>query len=366
MILLDRVTKTYPGDEEPALDNVSLHIESHEFVFLVGKSGAGKSTLIKMMTREEQPDSGKIIIGGIDLDYVKRRHVPHYRRRLGIVFQDFKLLPMRTVYENVAFALEIAGISNREITKTVPKVLDLVGLSHKAKNFPNQLSGGERQRVSIARSVARQPKILIADEPTGSLDPVTSHEIIELLQKINDFGTTILVTTHNENIVNSLSKRVITLEDGRIIDDQKLRGVYRLGNEPELPFDLPEPKLIIQSQFATPKAPIKRSQTSKDRLASSMQTNVRIQHDNKPLRKAATSSKAKPTNGKTKPTAPPKPAKKYDRDSANQWYAASKPLRAAPKLSNLSPGQTVKLKPAPSLRQAIRPVAKPPKSKQVI
>ena len=233
MILLDRITKIYPGDENRALDNVSLHIEPHEFVFLVGKSGAGKSTLIKMITKEEQPDSGKIVIGGIDLDYVKKRHIPHYRRRLGVVFQDYKLLPTRTVYENVAFALEIAGMRNREIAKTVPKVLDLVGLSHRVNNFPAQLSGGEKQRVAIARSVARQPKILIADEPTGNLDPLTRQEIIELLQKINDFGTTLLVTTHDEKIVNNLSKRVVTLKDGRIVDDQKEHGIYRLDSEPE-------------------------------------------------------------------------------------------------------------------------------------
>ena len=140
MILLDRVTKTYPGDEEPALDNISLHIEPHEFVFLVGKSGAGKSTLIKMITKEENPDSGKIVVGGIDLDFVRRRYIPHYRRRLGVVFQDYKLLPTRTVFENVSFALEIAGMSNREILKTVPKVLDLVGLSDKANKFPTVLS----------------------------------------------------------------------------------------------------------------------------------------------------------------------------------------------------------------------------------
>ncbi len=230
MILLDRVTKIYPGDEEPALNNVSLHIEPHEFVFLVGKSGAGKSTLIKMITKEEQPDSGKIIIGGIDLDYVKRRHIPHYRRRLGVVFQDYKLLPTRTVYENVAFALEIAGMSGKKIRKTVPKVLDLVGLNDKAHKFPSQLSGGQQQRVSIARSVARQPKILIADEPTGNLDHLTKREIIELLQRINDFGTTVLVTTHDETIVNNMSKRVITLGDGKILDDQKQNGVYKLDN----------------------------------------------------------------------------------------------------------------------------------------
>lgn len=228
MILLDHVTKRYPGDSRPALDHVSLHIEPNEFVFLVGKSGAGKSTLIKMITKEEVPDSGKIIVGGIDLDYVQKRYIPHYRRRLGVVFQDFKLLPGRTVYENVAFALEIAGMSNSEIDNTVPKVLDLVGLSDKANKFPRNISGGERQRVSIARSVARQPKILIADEPTGNLDKLTSKEIIELLQRINDFGTTVLVTTHDEQIVNNLQKRVVTLKDGRIVNDQKINGVYKL------------------------------------------------------------------------------------------------------------------------------------------
>ncbi len=232
MILLDSVSKLYPGDKVPALDNISLHIEPNEFVFIVGKSGAGKSTLTKMLTKEETPDSGKIIVGGIDLDYVKRRNIPNYRRRLGVVFQDYKLLPRRTVYENVAFALEIAGMSGRDIRRTVPKVLELVDLSDQAKKFPDQLSGGQQQRVSIARSVARQPKILIADEPTANLDKLTTEEIIALLKKINDFGTTILVTTHNENIVNTLQKRVITMEDGRIISDQKNNGIYKLVDEP--------------------------------------------------------------------------------------------------------------------------------------
>ena len=231
MILLDSVTKKYPGDAEPALDSVSLHIEPNEFVFLVGKSGAGKSTLMKMITKEETPDSGKIIVGGIDLDYVKKRHIPGYRRRLGVVFQDFKLLPRRTVYENVAFALEIAGMSGKEIRKTVPKVLELVDLLSQAKKFPDQLSGGQQQRVSIARSIARQPKILIADEPTANLDKLTTEEIIGLLKKINDFGTTILVTTHNENIVNTLQKRVITMKDGKIVDDQKNGGIYKLDEK---------------------------------------------------------------------------------------------------------------------------------------
>lgn len=312
MILLDRITKTYPGDEEPALDNVSLHIEPHEFVFLVGKSGAGKSTLIKMITKEEQPDSGKIVIGGIDLDYVKKRHVPHYRRRLGVVFQDYKLLPTRTVFENVAFALEIAGMSNREIQKTVPKVLDLVGLSDKAHRFPAHLSGGEQQRVSIARSVARQPKILIADEPTGNLDKLTRQEIIDLLQRINDFGTTILVTTHDENIVNNLSKRVVTLKAGRIVDDQKQHGVYRLDSEPTSPILTPQPLVIPGQNFTQkPAAAPKPTETT----APAPQTPV------------------------AKPRVAP-------RGAANQWYASSQPIKAAPKLSDFAPGQTVKLKPA--------------------
>lgn len=261
MILLDSVSKRYPGDRTPALDNVSLHIEPDEFVFLVGKSGAGKSTLMKMLTKEETPDSGKIIIGGIDLDYVKKRNIPNYRRRLGVVFQDFKLLPRRTVYENVAFALEIAGMSGRDIRRTVPKVLELVDLADQAKKFPDQLSGGQQQRVSIARSVARQPKILIADEPTANLDKLTTDEIIALLKKINDFGTTILVTTHNENIVNNLQKRVITMEDGRIINDQKNNGVYKLDNEqePEKPArEIRTPGYALQKeQPKVAKAPIR-------------------------------------------------------------------------------------------------------------
>lgn len=249
MILLDSVSKLYPGDKVPALDNVSLHIEPNEFVFIVGKSGAGKSTLTKMLTKEETPDSGKIIVGGIDLSYVKRRNIPNYRRRLGVVFQDYKLLPRRTVYENVAFALEIAGMSGRDIRRTVPKVLELVDLSDQAKKFPDQLSGGQQQRVSIARSVARQPKILIADEPTANLDKLTTDEIIALLKKINDFGTTILVTTHNEKIVNNLQKRVITMENGRIINDQKNNGIYKLDVEEE---DEEEEKKPTVREIRTP------------------------------------------------------------------------------------------------------------------
>lgn len=222
MILLDRVSKTYGRnhhDAKAAISNISLHIEPKEFVILIGTSGAGKSTLLKMITREEKPDNGKIVVGGIDYDDLRDRHIPHLRRKLGVVFQDFKLLPGRTVYENVAFALEIAGMRGREIKATVPKVIDLVGLTGKEKSFPHQLSGGEKQRVAIARAVVRQPKILIADEPTGNLDPKHSWDIIRLLEKINDYGTTVLLTTHNVNIVNKLGRRVITIDDGKIVSD---------------------------------------------------------------------------------------------------------------------------------------------------
>jgi cell division transport system ATP-binding protein len=232
MILLDRVTKVYPGDRVPVLLDVSLHVEPKEFMFLVGKSGAGKSTLMKMLTREEKPTRGKIMVGGIDYDDLRRKHIPHLRQRLGVVYQDFKLLPHRTVYENVSFALEIAGISSREIRRTVPKILELVGLQDKGHKFPDELSGGERQRVAIARSMARQPKILIADEPTGNLDPETSWGIVRLLEQINQFGTTILVTTHDEKIVNTLKKRVVTLKDGRVVEDRE-RGKYDLGGDKE-------------------------------------------------------------------------------------------------------------------------------------
>jgi len=244
MILLDRVTKVYAGDRTPALLDVSLHVEPREFMFLVGKSGAGKSTLIKMLTYEERPTRGKIMVGGIDYDDLRRKHIPHLRQRLGVVYQDFKLLPHRTVYENVAFALEIAGVSTREIQRTVPKILELVGLQDKGHKFPDELSGGERQRVSIARSMARQPKILIADEPTGNLDPETSWGIVRLLEQINGFGTTILVTTHDEKIVNMLKKRVVTLKDGRMVEDQKKAGKYELGGEAQKPKSRPVRKVI--------------------------------------------------------------------------------------------------------------------------
>lgn len=372
MILLDRITKIYPGDEEPALDNVSLHIEPHEFVFLVGKSGAGKSTLIKMITKEEQPDSGKIIIGGIDLDYVKKRHIPHYRRKLGVVFQDYKLLPTRTVFENVAFALEIAGMSSREINRTVPKVLELVGLEGKSTRFPSNLSGGERQRVAIARSVARQPKILIADEPTGNLDVLTRHEIIDLLKRINDFGTTLLVTTHDENIVNDLGKRVVTLKAGKIVDDQKYNGVYRLDSAENSPVIVPRPKIITTQMAASPLAQPATPRTRVSRMSkATAEESLKILHPSAKKTPAKSATKAPSATAKTTPrttSTKSTSTKKLDRDAANQWYTASRPLKAAPKLSDFSMGQTIKLKPAPSMSQVAKrkPATTKTKTKRII
>lgn len=227
MILLDRVTKTYTKRNGSALERITLHIEPKEFVIVVGPSGAGKSTLLKLLTREEKPSSGKIVVGGIDYEQLKDRNIPQLRRRIGVVFQDFKLLPNKTVYENVAFALEIVGVGNREIRHTVPKVLQIVGLKGKERSYPRELSGGERQRVAIARAVVRQPKILIADEPTGNLDPKHAWDVIRVLEKINKYGTTVLLTTHNQEIVNQLKRRVVTIRDGRVVSD-KASGTYDL------------------------------------------------------------------------------------------------------------------------------------------
>jgi len=220
MILLDRVTKQYGKSPDAALDRISVHIEPKEFVVVVGQSGAGKSTLLKLLTREERPTSGKIIVGGIDYDKLPDKRIPLLRRKIGTVYQDFKLLPNRTVFENVAFALEIVGVSTKEINNTVPRVLDIVNLKDKAKRMPMELSGGERQRVAIARAIVRQPKILIADEPTGNLDPKHAWDVIAVLEKINRYGTTVLLTTHNQDIVNKLKRRVITIKNGKIASDR--------------------------------------------------------------------------------------------------------------------------------------------------
>lgn len=226
MILLDRVSVMYPN-KTVALSGVSLHISPKEFVTIVGASGAGKSTLIRLLIKEELPTSGKIIVGSIDYDTIDKANIPHLRRRIGVVFQDFKLLPNLTVFENVAFALEVSGVSTREIKRAVPKILQLVGLSEKMHSYPSELSGGEKQRTAIARALVRNPKILIADEPTGNLDPKNSWDIIELLLKINRFGTTVLLTTHNKEIVDALKKRVVTINRGRIVKDEKI-GKYSL------------------------------------------------------------------------------------------------------------------------------------------
>ncbi len=220
MILLDRVTKTYGRSGTPSLDRISLHVEPKEFVIVVGQSGAGKTTLLRLLTREERPSSGKIIIGGIDYDKLKDKDIPLLRRKIGVVFQDFKLLPNKTVFENVAFALEIVGMGRKEIEHTVPKVLDIVNLKGKENRMPMELSGGERQRVAIARAIVRQPKILIADEPTGNLDPKHAWDVIRVLEKINRYGTTVLLTTHNQEIVNKLKRRVVTISHGKIASDK--------------------------------------------------------------------------------------------------------------------------------------------------
>lgn len=227
MIYLEGVTKIYDKSKKKALDNVSVHIRPKEFVIFVGLSGAGKSTLARLITHEEEPTSGKITVGGIDYSTLKKKDVPYLRRKIGVVFQDFKLLSKKTVYENIAYALEVAGISNKTIRSRVPQVLKMVDIENKSKDFPNMLSGGEKQRVAIARALIHEPKILIADEPTGNLDPKNAWEIIDLLLKVNEYGTTVILTTHNKDIVNTLKKRVITLKNGELIKDQEV-GRYAL------------------------------------------------------------------------------------------------------------------------------------------
>ena len=223
MIVFEKVTKHYGSHK--ALDDVSFMIKPREFVVLVGPSGAGKSTLIKLLLCEEKPTFGRITIDGKDIHLLKDRYIPYYRRQIGVVFQDFKLLPSKTVFENVSFALEVSGKPDVAIKNEVMKILDLVGLKDKADNFPKELSGGEVQRVAIARALVFKPNLLIADEPTGNLDPKTAWEITNLLLKINALGTTVLMATHNREVVDAINKRVISLEKGRMVRDRK-RGKY--------------------------------------------------------------------------------------------------------------------------------------------
>ncbi|WP_217588542.1 cell division ATP-binding protein FtsE [Lentibacillus saliphilus] len=224
MILMDDIYKKY-ANGVTALNGISVDIKQGEFVYIVGPSGAGKSTFIKLMYRQEKPTSGKIIINEKDLQTLQEKEIPYLRRDIGVVFQDFKLLPRLTVYENIAFALEVIEETPRNIRRRVMDVLDLVGLKNKARFIPDELSGGEQQRVSIARAIVNHPKLVIADEPTGNLDPDTSWEIMRTLEEINDKGTTIIMATHSKEIVNKIKKRVIAIENGVIVRDEH-RGEY--------------------------------------------------------------------------------------------------------------------------------------------
>ena len=223
MIEFQNVSKTYPNGTH-ALNNVSLRIDKGEFVFIVGASGAGKSTFLKLIMHEETPTSGEIIINGNKLSKLKRRDVPYLRRHMGIVFQDFRLIEKMTVFDNVAFAMRAVGESTATIKKRVPYVLDLVGLKDKMKNKPSELSGGEQQRVSLARALVNNPEIIVADEPTGNVDPELSHEIIELLNEINSMGTTVLVVTHEHELVREFNQRVIAIDKGSVVSDNNRRG----------------------------------------------------------------------------------------------------------------------------------------------
>lgn len=226
MIYFDKVSKIYP-DESLGLDEVSFTVQPKEFVTIVGHSGAGKTTLMKMLIAEDRPTHGSIFFESKNIHRLRKREMNKLRRRIGTVFQDFRLIPNKTAYENIAFAMEAAGRTDKEIKSDVPYVLDLVALGEKIWNFPHQLSGGEKQRVAIARAIVNQPDIIIADEPTGNLDPVNSYEIIKILQKINELGTTVLLTTHNKGAVDAVGGRVITMEKGKIIRDDK-SGKYIL------------------------------------------------------------------------------------------------------------------------------------------
>ena len=231
MISIQNITKIYPshsgGNPMVALDDVSFKINREEFVSIVGKSGAGKTTLLKLILAEEKPTRGQIFFGDQDVHKIKKSRLPRLRKRIGTVFQDYKLFSSKTTYENVAYIMEVMGASDKEVQRDVSQVLGIVGLADKADNFPNELSGGEKQRVTIARALIHRPDVILADEPTGNLDPYNTFEIIRLLVKIYELGTTVILATHNKEIINSLGKRVITLEEGRVIKDEE-RGRFIL------------------------------------------------------------------------------------------------------------------------------------------
>lgn len=228
MIEITKLTKTYDRSSR-ALKGVDIMIEDGEFVFITGRSGSGKSTLLRILLKEVEPTSGRVVVNDMDLGAMPRRYVPKYRRTLGVVFQDFRLLKEKTVYENVAFAQRVIGVPGRTIRESVPRMLKMVGLSSKYKAFPHQLSGGEQQRVAIARALINQPAVLLADEPTGNLDPQNAMEIMKLLEEINRRGTTVIVVTHSREIVDMMKKRVITMDKGIVISDEK-KGGYRYEN----------------------------------------------------------------------------------------------------------------------------------------
>ncbi len=226
MIKYYNVSKIYSKDIK-ALDRINIHIKPGEFVSLVGQSGTGKTTFVKTLIGEEKADQGKIVVGGWDITSIGQREIPVLRRQIGVIFQDFKLLPKKTLFENVAFAMQVCGGHPRKIKKIVPHVMKIVGLNNKMNRYPQEISGGEQQRAAIARALVHRPKILLADEPTGNLDSLNAHEIIELLLRINKFGTTVLLVTHNREIVNRLRRRVITIDNGRVVIDQEV-GKYML------------------------------------------------------------------------------------------------------------------------------------------
>ena len=226
MIYFDNVSKKY-SDNSIALSEVTFQVAPNEFVSIVGHSGAGKTTLLKMLIAEDKPTSGQVFYESLDINSIARSSLPKFRRKIGTVFQDFKLLPHKTAYENIAFAMEANGRSDAEIAENVPQALELVDLGDKIWNFPHQLSGGEKQRVAIARAIVNQPDIIIADEPTGNLDPIATYEVVQILKKINDLGTTVIMTTHNKGVIDALKRRVITMDEGRIVRDDA-EGKYML------------------------------------------------------------------------------------------------------------------------------------------
>jgi len=226
MIKFQNVTKQY--NKIFALRDIDLEIKRKEFVSVIGQSGAGKSTLLKLITAQETPSQGKVFVNSRDISDIKKKHLSELRKKIGMVFQDYKLLNTKNVFENVSFAMEVAGQTSQQIKEEVPQILGIVGLEHKLKSFPYELSGGEKQRIALARALAHKPEILIADEPTGNLDLLNTWDIIQLLMKINEFGTTIILATHNKDVVNSIGRRVITLDNGKVTRDQVKQGRYML------------------------------------------------------------------------------------------------------------------------------------------